>query len=85
MCIRVRFAPRDHLEPWDAERQIITIPAELSLTALFTLRAIQAVLNELGIPQPPFGARCWCGEEVILLPAIPIQRRSSDEVMHLGA
>lgn len=86
MCIRVRFAPRDEIDdPYDAARQIITIPDELSLTVLFTLRAVRAVLKQLGIPQDAFGARCWCGEELDLLPAIPQQRRSSDEVIHLGA
>lgn len=86
MCIRVRFAPRDQIDdPYDGQRQIITIPDELSLTALFTLLAVQAVLLKLGIAQDEFGARCWCGEEVSLVPAIPKQRRSSDEVIHLGA
>lgn len=85
MCIRVRFTPRNQLdEPWDAARQIITIPDELSHTALYTLRAVRAVLHQLGIPQPAFGARCWCGEEISLLPAIPQQRRS-EQVIHLGA
>ncbi|RMB85585.1 hypothetical protein [Streptomyces shenzhenensis] len=84
MCIRVRFAPRDQLEPWDAEQQIIAIPDELSATTLYTLRAVRAVLRQLGIDQEPFGARCWCGDEIELFPAIPQQRRS-DEVIHLGA
>lgn len=85
MCIRVRFAPRDQLgDIYDATRQTITLPEDLSLSALFTLRAAQTVLRELGIEQRHFGATCWCGDEIDLLPAIPTQRRTN-EVIHLGA
>lgn len=84
MCIRVRFAPRDELaEPYDAERQVITIPDELALTALFTLLAVRSVLGKLGVEQDGLGARCWCGEQIGLLPMIPQQR--SNEVINLGA
>lgn len=78
MCIRVQYAPRSLLdEPYDADRQLITLPTELH--ELFLPAALRAVLDELDIDQPPFGARCWCGEPIGLLPAIPQQRRS-DEV-----
>lgn len=65
MCIRVEYAPR-HLirEPYDATQLVITIPAELGATLLFTLQAVRAVLTELGIKQDHFGARCWCGEDI---------------------
>jgi hypothetical protein len=83
MCIRVQYTPRHLLDdPWDADRQLITLPAELNAT--YATRALQAVLVELGIKQHEFGARCWCGEPVTLLPAIPQQRRS-EQVIHLGA
>jgi hypothetical protein len=82
MCIRVQYTPRQQLsEPWDADRQIITLPSEL--TAEFAMRALRAVLAELDVEQPPFGARCWCGEQIGLLPTIPQQR--SNEVINLGA
>jgi hypothetical protein len=85
MCIRVRYAPRAEIDdPWDADRQVITIPDELTVTTLFTIRAVRAVLQQLGIRQDHFGARCWCGDTIGLLPHIPQQRRS-DEVIHLGA
>lgn len=85
MCIRVRFAPRHEIhDPWDADANVIILSDELSRTALYTLRAIRAVLHQLGVEQDGFGARCWCGDEISLLPAIPTQRRS-DEVIHLGA
>ncbi|MFJ1869915.1 hypothetical protein [Streptomyces chartreusis] len=85
MCIRVRYAPRHEItDPWDADRQIITIPDELSITVLYTLRAVRAVLRQLSVPQDHFGARCWCGEEIDILPAIPQQRRS-EQVIHSGA
>lgn len=80
MCIRVQTTPRDQLEdPWDAIRQVITIPAELHDE--YALRALRAVLAELDITQAEHGATCWCGEPVELLPAIPNQRRST-EVSH---
>jgi hypothetical protein len=83
MCIRVRYAPRQSLEePWDASRLIITLPKELRPP--FAMRALRAVLTELDVPQPENGARCWCGEQLGLLPAIPNQQRS-DEVINLGA
>ncbi|MFJ6905567.1 hypothetical protein [Streptomyces griseoluteus] len=85
MCIRIRFAPRDQLgDLYDDKRQLLTLPDDLSLTTLFTLRAARVLLAELGVEQDTFGARCWCGEEVVLLPAIPTQRRS-DEVAHNAA
>lgn len=81
MCIRVQYAPLDSLRPWDAARRTITIPRELPEP--FATRALQAVLCKLSIPQDGSGARCWCGEP-ILLPRIPQQRRSS-EVINRGA
>lgn len=84
MCIRVRFAPRDQItDVYDVKRQIIVLPEDLSLTAVFTLRALRYLLRELGIEQDVSGALCWCGDEVEL-PAIPTQRRNN-EVMHRGA
>lgn len=85
MCIRVRVAPRDQItDPYDAERQTITIPENLGHSALFAIQAVRAVLCGLGVEQDNFGALCWCGEEIDLRPAVSTQRRS-DEVIHLGA
>lgn len=82
MCIRVQYTPRNLLdEPWDATRQLVTLPAEL--TRPYALRALRVLLVQLGVPQGRSGARCWCGEPIGLLPRIPQQRRS-DEVIHLG-
>lgn len=81
MCIRVESAPRADLnEPWDSARQVITIPGELR--DAFALRAVRAVLAELDVPQPEFGAICWCGEPIRLLPRIPQQRRSGQVMTH---
>lgn len=81
MCIRVQYAPRQDLdEPWDADRLVITLPSELNAT--FALRALRAVLDELQVKQPEFGARCWCGDSIGLLPAIPQQRRSEQVIKH---
>lgn len=83
MCIRVQYMPRHLLdEPWDAVRQVITLPGEL--THPFALRALRAVLLQLGVPQAESGARCWCGEPIGLIPRVPQQRRS-EQVIHLGA
>lgn len=84
MCIRVQYAPRHLLEePWDTARQVVTLPAELN--PAFGLRALLAVLSELHIEQGAFGARCWCGEPIRLLPRVPQQRRSGQVVTHHGA
>lgn len=83
MCVRIQFAPRHEIcDPWDRDRNVITIPAELSATALFTLLAVQAVLQQLGLEQDPFGARCWCGEPIELSDCIPQQQRSDQVVTH---
>lgn len=83
MCIRVQYTPRDQLEePWDADRRLITLPNELREE--YAVRALRVVLRQLGVPQAESGARCWCGEPIGLLPAIPQQRRS-EQVIHLGA
>ncbi|WP_129307946.1 hypothetical protein [Streptomyces sp. L2] len=85
MCIRVQYAPRHEItDPWVRDRNTILIPDELGATTLFTLRAVRAVLQQLGVEQGTFGAVCWCGETISMLPAIPTQRRSN-EVIHLGA
>ena len=85
MCIRVQYAPRHEItDPWDAARQVITIPAELSATARRVKSAVRAVLRELDIPQDHFGALCWCGDEIDLAAAHPSQQRQN-EVIHLGA
>ena len=81
MCIRVQYASLYTLRPWDAERQVITLPCELR--DAFATRALRTTLCQLGIEQDESGARCWCGEP-ILLPRIPEQRRSN-EVINLGA
>ena len=84
MCIRVQYAPRrDILDPWDRARNLITIPEQFAATTLYTLHAIRAVLQAMDVDQPPFGARCWCGE-TINLPA-PTSQQRHNEVIDLGA
>lgn len=83
MCVRIQFAPRHEIvDPWDRDRNVVTLSDDLSATALFTLLAVQAVLQQLGIEQDPFGARCWCGEPIELLEHIPQQQRSGQVVTH---
>ncbi|WP_060886199.1 hypothetical protein [Streptomyces caniscabiei] len=67
MCISVDFTPRAMLtEPWDAGRNLITLPDEL--TEPFALRALRLLLAGLGVTQGKSGARCWCGELIELPP-----------------
>jgi hypothetical protein len=82
MCIRVQYAPRQSVvDPWDPSRLVITLPEELH--EAYAMRALRAVLAQLDVEQPNFGARCWCGEQIGLFPTIPQQR--SNEVINLGA
>ncbi|GHI91321.1 hypothetical protein [Streptomyces olivaceus] len=84
MCIRVQFVPRDEIhEVWDRARNVITIPDSLSATTRFTLKAVRAVLEEMGVEQGEFGARCWCGEYMHIPAAI--RQQQLNEVIHLGA
>ncbi|WP_052479821.1 hypothetical protein [Streptomyces sp. NBRC 110035] len=81
MCIRVQYAPRHQIvDPWDAVRQVITIPEDLGATVLFTLRAVRAVLRQLGVPQDNFGALCWCGEDIDLTAAHATQHRQTEVI-----
>lgn len=81
MCLRVQFAPRDQLEdPWDRERNLVILPD--TLDGDFALRALSVLLAELDIDQDEFGARCWCGEPIHILPRVPQQRRSSQVMTH---
>ncbi|MYU22896.1 hypothetical protein [Streptomyces sp. SID8352] len=65
MCIRVLYAPLDEIsDPWDRDRNVITIPPDLRDG--FAVRAVRAVLDEIGVRQRSLGARCWCGESIRL-------------------
>ncbi|MBP5883130.1 hypothetical protein QBA57_28820 [Streptomyces scabiei] len=81
MCISVEYTPRAKLtEPWDAGRNRIILPVELS--DQFALRALRCLLDQLGVEQPDLGALCWCGEPIRLLPRVPQQRRSGQVMTH---
>lgn len=82
MCIRVQYAPLSSLIPWDPSQRLITLPKDLPAES--STDVIRALLAELAVPQPLFGAVCFCGAPVDLLPRIPEQRRSS-QVIHHGA
>lgn len=79
MCVRVQPAASP-VPAYDHELLIVRVPHGLSL--VLTLRAVRAVMAELGAPQPVCGARCWCGEP-ILLAHVPAQR--TGEVISHGA
>lgn len=82
MCIRAQYSDASVLVPWDPVNQLVSVPAGLSRGS--SLRVLRAVLEQLAVPQPPVGARCFCGAPVKLLPCIPNQRRS-EQVMRRGA
>jgi hypothetical protein len=76
MCISVRRS-NTTIRPWDPASRTITIPAGLSHGR--SLIAVQAVLTELGIPQPRDAAVCFCGAPV-LLTRVPRQRITMEGV-----
>lgn len=82
MCVRVRRATTV-TEPWDAARQIITIPEALEGPAADI--AVRGTLARLGIGQPPAGAVCWCGEPVHIDGTPAYQPDDTSEVIHRGA
>lgn len=84
MCIRVQYVSSGTASPWDPERRLIRIPAQLE--GIYALRAVRKVLSELAVEQPELGARCFCGERVRLLAYVPQQRVNGDQVViHHGA
>ncbi|MES9804967.1 hypothetical protein [Streptomyces cinereoruber] len=86
MCIRIRYQQFDPLSgsfrPYDAGTGTVTLPD--ALPHADTLVALRAVLEELAVEQPESGAICWCGEDIVVVPRVPEQRRSS-QVIHHGA
>ncbi|ROQ69220.1 hypothetical protein EDD93_3717 [Streptomyces sp. 840.1] len=80
MCIRVRFAPIGSAPVFDPATQTIALPPGLDRS--HTVTAVRAVLAELAIPQPQFGALCYCGASLDLSPRIPQQRTGEQAVTH---
>lgn len=81
MCVRICFTSRTPRRVFDADTGTITLPA--ALAPLRAVTVLRAVLTELAVVQPPFGAVCWCGEQVELLPRVPEQMRT-EQVMRYG-
>lgn len=81
MCVRVERVPSPAL-PYDPERRVISVPECLPLS--HTVIAVRAVLDELVIEQPEFGAVCFCGAQVDVTAGLIPQQRTS-EVNTLGA
>jgi hypothetical protein len=80
MCIRVCFAPAGSVPVFDATTQTIALPPGLGCA--HTVILARAVLTELAVPQPRFGAVCYCGEPLDLTPRIPQQRTGEQAVTH---
>jgi hypothetical protein len=79
MCVRIRFTAHSTAPIYDGAG-LITLPASIATSRRVT--AVRAVLSELHVIQPELGAVCWCGETILLLPAVPQQRRSEQVVKH---
>ncbi|WP_098892229.1 hypothetical protein [Streptomyces sp. or3] len=82
MCIRVRRASIGTAPLFDAVTQTIALPPDLDHER--TVTAARAILTELAVPQPRFGAVCFCGEQLDLAPRIP-QQRTGEQVVSHGA
>lgn len=80
MCVRVSLAPPEALPTFDADARVIRIPCDVPSAHTVTL--VRAILRELIVEQPEFGAVCWCGEGVDIPPRVPHQRRSEQVVKH---
>lgn len=80
MCIRVRFAPIGSVPPYESDTRTIALP--LGLDHERTVTAARAILSELAVTQPQFGAVCFCGEPLDLAPRIPQQRTGEQAVTH---
>ncbi|MGW2985480.1 hypothetical protein [Streptomyces goshikiensis] len=81
MCIRVQLTSADPLIPYDPRRRLISVPALLPPESV--LIVVRAILAELAVPQPSAGARCYCGEPV-MLPRVS-SHQSEGVVMRRGA
>lgn len=75
MCVRVQRASVV-TDPWDPSTKAVCIPSSLDETR--SLIAVRAVLTELGVRQPYYGAVCWCGAPVDPRERIPAQRSPSE-------
>ena len=80
MCVRVALVPPDALPAFDADDRVISIPNHLAPAHRVTL--VRAILRELVVRQPEWGAVCWCGDSVDMTPRVPHQRRSDQVVKH---
>lgn len=84
MCVSVRFVSSSALPAFDADARTISIPSTASYVDTMTL--VRAILTELVVEQPPFGAVCWCGEPVDIGAASLIpQQKMSEQVVRHGA
>lgn len=79
MCVRVQHVSSCTFTPYDAERNVINVPA--ALDGPYILKAVRRVLSELGTAQPSLGAVCWCGEPVQFLAHVTRQRENGDQVV----
>jgi hypothetical protein len=82
VCVTIDLSARV-VTPWDHQREVITVPAGLSVGR--ATRAVRAVLIELDTPQPESGAVCFCGAVIDVAAVVrrgPVQMR---EVVAHGA
>ncbi|MER6832644.1 hypothetical protein ABT320_01415 [Streptomyces cellulosae] len=87
----IKFVSSNARPGFDADARTILIPASASRTDVTIL--VRAILAELHVVQPPFGAVCWCGAPVDLGPTVDVgggfplipQQKVSEVVVRHGA
>jgi hypothetical protein len=81
MCIRIRYVPAGLAPVYDATTLTVSLPPGLNRSR--TVTALRAVLSELAVVQPQFGAVCFCGEALDLdALRVPTQRTGEQAVSH---
>ncbi len=83
VCVNIQLSTSAIAQPWNADTRTITLPAGQDTRK--TTLLVRAVLIELDVVQPHYGALCYCGE---LLDIAAVVRRGPariGEVVFRGA
>jgi hypothetical protein len=83
VCVKIVRSSTRVTEPWDHERETVTIPA--SLDTEHTALALRFILTELGTSQTQTGAVCWCGEPIDINAVMQQAPAEMSEVSNSGA
>lgn len=83
MCVNVQLTSARVTEPWDPDTCTITVPAGQDTRK--TTLLVRAVLIELDVIQPPYGAECYCGERLDIAAIVRRGPARIGEVVFRGA